>query len=125
MKCLNCDRDLVQLPKKREKVFCDSTCRSNYWQKAKRLEAAGKSPEEIIKTIKKIAVNNKPENKKKIEDERNTAHDLGKKHENSQPLSENELQIAEYEKELSGLGTSGLAVMRRKFLLKQIKALTV
>lgn len=31
--CLNCDTPLDQVPKKRAKKFCDSTCRSNYWQK--------------------------------------------------------------------------------------------
>jgi len=36
MKCLNCDTELEQTEGKREKQFCNSTCRSNYWQKAKR-----------------------------------------------------------------------------------------
>tara|TARA_R110000868_G_scaffold141749_1_gene358476 strand:- start:41 stop:361 length:321 start_codon:yes stop_codon:yes gene_type:complete len=35
-------------------------------------------------------------------------------------VNSNDAQIAEYEKEIAGLGTSGLAVMRKKFLLKQI-----
>lgn len=53
MKCLNCDADLMQGKGKREKIFCDSTCRSNYWQKSKRLENEGLSVEEIIAKIKK------------------------------------------------------------------------
>lgn len=34
--CLNCGKDLKQIPQKRKKQFCNSTCRSNYWQKEKR-----------------------------------------------------------------------------------------
>lgn len=52
MKCLNCNSELIQQKGKREKVFCNSTCRSNYWQKAKRLEKEGVPPEEISKQIK-------------------------------------------------------------------------
>ena len=36
MNCKNCDKELVQLPKKKVKEFCNSTCRSNFWQKQKR-----------------------------------------------------------------------------------------
>lgn len=35
----------------------------------------------------------------------------------------NQDQIAEYEKELATLGTSGVAILRKKFLLKQIQLL--
>lgn len=49
--CLNCGDKILQTSGKREKLFCDSTCRSNYWQKTKRLEDAGKSAEEIVKII--------------------------------------------------------------------------
>lgn len=62
MKCQNCKKELKQTPGKRAKIFCDSTCRSNFWQKAKR----------------KIDENNKPENKAKIEKERIVAS--GKSH---------------------------------------------
>lgn len=37
-KCLNCEKELEQIPKKRQKQFCNSTCRSNYWQKSKRIK---------------------------------------------------------------------------------------
>lgn len=60
MECLNCTNELVNLPKKRAKIFCSNTCRTHYWQKAKKLEDAGKSVEEIVKTIKK---EKKPQNK--------------------------------------------------------------
>lgn len=56
MECLECNKNLEQTLGKRAKQFCNSTCRSNFWQKAKR----------------KIAENNKPENKKKIEEARNS-----------------------------------------------------
>lgn len=51
--CLNCGTEIKQLPKKRKKIFCDSTCRSNYWQKSSRLEAKGLNTDDIIKEIKK------------------------------------------------------------------------
>lgn len=51
--CLNCGSEIKQLPKKRKKIFCDSTCRSNYWQKSSRLETKGLSNDDIIKEIKK------------------------------------------------------------------------
>jgi hypothetical protein len=36
MKCLECKKDLEQTQGKRAKQFCNSTCRSNYWQKENR-----------------------------------------------------------------------------------------
>lgn len=36
MECLECHKLLPQTKGKRAKQFCNSTCRSNYWQKAKR-----------------------------------------------------------------------------------------
>ncbi len=58
MECLNCKKELEQIPQKRPKKFCNSTCRSNYWQKEKRKEVKPKQetkseekkkPEEISK----------------------------------------------------------------------------
>ncbi len=66
--CLNCGAELEVIPQKRKKLYCDSTCRSNYWQKADRLEKAGKSTEEIVSLMQKLAANNK--NKKRISKER-------------------------------------------------------
>lgn len=40
MKCLECKKDLEQTPGKRVKQFCNSTCRSNFWQKEKRKSTA-------------------------------------------------------------------------------------
>lgn len=40
MQCAECKKELEQTPGKRPKVFCNSTCRSNFWQKAKRKELA-------------------------------------------------------------------------------------
>lgn len=36
--CKNCKKKIKQTPKKRQKEFCNSTCRSNYWAKKKRKE---------------------------------------------------------------------------------------
>ncbi len=51
--CLNCGEILIHTEGKREKVFCDTTCRSNYWQKSDRLEKKGLSVEEIVAAIRK------------------------------------------------------------------------
>jgi len=59
MGCLNCGAELVNLPKKRQKIFCNNTCRSNYWQKNKRLEEEGLSVDEIIKRMKLTIRKNK------------------------------------------------------------------
>lgn len=72
MNCLECEKGLSQIEGKREKQFCNSTCRSNYWQKSKR----------------RIANNNKPENKKRILKKRNTVSDHSE-HDISQPIPEN------------------------------------
>jgi hypothetical protein len=34
--CLDCNNPLEQIPHKRKKQFCNSTCRSNFWQKKAR-----------------------------------------------------------------------------------------
>jgi len=36
MKCPNCEKEIVQTKGKRKRLFCNSTCRSNVWQKEKR-----------------------------------------------------------------------------------------
>jgi len=77
--CLNCGKALNRIEGKREKVFCNTTCRSNYWQKSERLEKKGLTVEQIVATIrkgwvskasKKNAGNNNPGNK--IETENNS-----------------------------------------------------
>jgi len=57
MECLDCEKELIQIPKKRKKEFCNSTCRSNYWQKADR----AKKNEGVIKpkNVKKVKVDKK------------------------------------------------------------------
>ncbi len=87
-----------------------------------------KIPDKSKEIILKIKENNKPGNKARIEAERNTVHnpitwttpagleEMGK-------VEVVNPKIAEYEKELATLGTSGLAILRKKFLLKQIQLL--
>lgn len=36
MKCLECEKELINTEGKRPKKFCNNTCRSNYWQKENR-----------------------------------------------------------------------------------------
>jgi hypothetical protein len=48
--CLKCNKPLVMLENKREKKFCNSTCRSSYWQKEKvKMKATKKTPK-VVKT---------------------------------------------------------------------------
>ena len=82
MKCLECKNDLIQTQGKRERQFCNSTCRSNFWQKAKR----------------KVAENNKPENKKKINEARNQPKEKTTDHKN--PLTFEEM-MQEAEKQVN------------------------
>jgi hypothetical protein len=57
MKCKNCDKELEQTVGKREKIFCNSTCRSNFWQKNKKKSAK----KEVIKNeIVEIKPNDTP-----------------------------------------------------------------
>lgn len=40
MQCLNCQKELLQTVGKRTKQFCNTSCRSGYWQKEKAKERA-------------------------------------------------------------------------------------
>ncbi len=71
MECLNCSKELVQIEGKRAKQFCNSTCRSNYWQKEKRKEKIKSNLKKggfTEKQITEIAQNSKKhfEEKKQI-----------------------------------------------------------
>lgn len=57
--CLNCGDKIIQTPGKREKQYCGSTCRSNFFQKKKRLEKIGMS------SPSPVALNIGKENSKK------------------------------------------------------------
>jgi hypothetical protein len=59
-KCLNCNSQLEQSEGKRSKVFCDSTCRSNYWQRSEALEKQGKNAEEIVAYLAKNFATKRP-----------------------------------------------------------------
>lgn len=76
MKCLECKKDLVQTAGKRAKQFCNSTCRSNYWQKAKR----------------RVEANNKPKKKAEVEEQRNPKTETRKLHSN--PMTFEEMMAA-------------------------------
>lgn len=62
MKCLNCDTELEQTEGKREKQFCNSTCRSNYWQKAKRKKKYENNIVDLAKGVMtdRVALNKTP-----------------------------------------------------------------
>lgn len=40
MNCLECGEPIIKIPNKRAKKFCNSTCRSNFWQKQDREKKA-------------------------------------------------------------------------------------
>lgn len=82
--CLNCGSEILREPHKKEKVFCNSSCRSNYWQKTKKLEKEGLSVDEILKRIKKTAKKrkvkitdlSKPTNVKKPKEQEKTNYSI-------------------------------------------------
>ncbi len=57
MKCPNCQKELIQVEGKREKLFCNSTCRSNVWAKNKRKATVPEPKKEEPNTPPKIPKN--------------------------------------------------------------------
>jgi DNA-binding transcriptional MerR regulator len=114
--CLNCGKDLVNLPKKRKKVFCNDTCRSNYWQKSDRLEKQGKSIEEIVSILEKQRKEKKGETK---------VVDLTHPKEKTNYTINTSIaqQIAKHEAELLTLQKGMWADTRRNFLNREIAKL--
>jgi hypothetical protein len=51
--CLNCNEPIEQTPGKKEKQFCNVSCRSSYWQKQKRAETKAVPFQETIVEAKK------------------------------------------------------------------------
>lgn len=46
MNCTECNKEIPQTVGKRAKIFCNSTCRSNHWQKEKRKQNSAGVKEE-------------------------------------------------------------------------------
>ena len=69
MKCPVCKKDFDEHTGRRPKKFCSDECKVKFWNAKKR-----------------VVVNNKPENKKRIEEERQTHNSVGEKHNRSQPI---------------------------------------
>jgi hypothetical protein len=63
--CLNCNKALPQTEGKRAKQFCNSTCRSNYWQKEKR-KNSDKSLTKVAAAISLAALPANKRNKDKV-----------------------------------------------------------
>jgi hypothetical protein len=90
------------------------------------LEKQGKTIEQIVAILekerkdvrKKIKENNKPENKKRIDVERQTPHGIGQKHEHTQPVDDPSVQsqIDALENEKKTLGSGILAKQRLRYL---------
>ncbi len=68
MRCLECEKNLEQTEGKREREFCNTTCRSNFWQKVKRDIASFRKNQKAAKPPAK-----KTEDKKVSADNENTS----------------------------------------------------
>jgi endogenous inhibitor of DNA gyrase (YacG/DUF329 family) len=68
MNCPNCDKELEQIEGKRQKQFCNSTCRSNFWQKQNRIKSSkvisAKIEQVDGKPTAKIILQEQPKNEK-------------------------------------------------------------
>ena len=51
--CLNCNEPLEKTPGKKEKQFCNVSCRSSYWQKKKRAEQSAAPFQETVVQARK------------------------------------------------------------------------
>ena len=113
MKCKNCNKELVQIPGKRGKQFCNSTCRSNYWQKSKR------STDNLIKPTLKIIDLTKPTGEIKPHEQPKTNFAI-----NTTTKSENLAKIDELEKELVTVPDNNyFGRQRRKWIENEIRRL--
>ena len=92
--CLNCGKDLVHIAGKRGKIFCNATCRSNYWQKQDRKNKAGKA------TAKPPLATHRSAEGKDID-----------------------ARIKDLEAELATIPDVGLGKKRRGFIIEKIKQL--
>lgn len=130
-KCLNCGKPIEQAEGKRERLYCNGTCRAAFFQKKNKgvkrfvkVETYEKALEELKATI---AENNELKNKLRILAEREGGGNQKAIHPLAIPESESiskvHLKIEEYEKELAGLGAGQIANQRRKYLQTQIKNL--
>lgn len=88
-KCNNptCENELVHVEGRRKKKYCSARCRNkismgNFLAKPKDKKTIRIPVEKYNDLLAKIAENNKPENKERILEERNTPHNLGEKHDN-------------------------------------------
>jgi hypothetical protein len=69
MKCPICKNNFDEHTGRRPKKFCSDSCKVKFWN-----------------AQKKVAINNKPENKKEIEKERHIPNNTGKKYKDSQAV---------------------------------------
>jgi hypothetical protein len=86
--CLNCGKGIVQTEGRRSKLYCNSVCRATYHQKKNGGKVRWIPIEKYNELLAKVTENNKPENKIKIEAERNTISEVSKAATNPLPESE-------------------------------------
>lgn len=68
--CKACDKELLQQKNKRKKEFCNSTCRSGFWQKQKRTQNKAQEGEETLKAT---------DSTKRVSKEKSNAAEVPKK----------------------------------------------
>lgn len=69
-KCPNCDRNIKQAPGKREKFFCNSSCRSAYWKRHNYRERKPTKAKETPDKKTGTSKNKKPASPKPFDDEK-------------------------------------------------------
>jgi predicted nucleic acid-binding Zn ribbon protein len=114
--CLYCGEKMES--KSAKKLYCSDKCRIYYQREKARgtlgLDIAIKNGNvEIVKAERETVIPTKADIQKMIDDVQPKGL-----HEKS-----NQTKIAEYEEELKHLGNSSVAIMRKKFLQKQIQIL--
>jgi hypothetical protein len=105
MDCPVCKKEFDEHTGRRPKKFCSDNCKVKFWN-----------------VKKKVAENNKPENKKRILGERN-ATPITEKSIYQNPIADNSEKIKELEEEIKTLPDVGLGKKRRIFLEGKIREL--
>lgn len=141
--CLNCGKDFEQPKNRREKKFCGDGCRASYNQKTVNPSLSfveepggrwtlpdGKSGNFYFKygvnkgkeLSEVVAENNKPVNKKNIEETRNPTPVIPQT-EDASKISELESKIAAKEAELEKCGSGSLGAQLKNSINRQISSL--
>ena len=121
--CLNCGESLVDQSRRNNRVFCNTTCRSNYWQKSNRLEKQGKSVEEIIKLLavkkKPKVVHLTPDNKHEFDFLKERAKDIPQETKDKVHRMMNELEVEGIKKQIEAIRAEKIPAHRNTSMGKR------